>query len=181
MPRPQVSEFIRKRNFFPQECSFVHTYPVKTITENSTFKYALQSQNFWSRRFPVLEKRWLNGIWCHGDKIVSVRMPWPFCQANSWVKFSFEVKRASYYVRKRLINSDLKESKRLTIEQRPWPSVRGNVPRQKRKYSFPNKNCYLWKGSYVGVNTTFHDSVQFILSTSLTPSYIYFKSTSSNF
>lgn len=133
----------------------------------------------WKRRFWKNDDLTVSDV--SADKIFSLRMPWPFCQANSWVKFFFQVKHTSYYVRKRLINSGLKESKRLTIEQRPWPSVRGNVPRQKRKYSFPNKNCHLWKGSYVGVNTTFHVSVPFILSTSLTPSHIDFKSTSSNF
>ena len=36
-PRPHVSVFIWKRNFFVADTASVHTYPMKTVTENATF------------------------------------------------------------------------------------------------------------------------------------------------
>ena len=37
-PGPHVSVFIWKRNFFFTDTAFVHTYPMKTINENGTFR-----------------------------------------------------------------------------------------------------------------------------------------------
>ena len=47
-PRPDVSVFVWKRNFFLADWPSVHTYPVKTVTEN-----APQSGKFWKHRFRV--------------------------------------------------------------------------------------------------------------------------------
>jgi len=47
-PRPLVTVFVCKRNFFFVDWPSVHTYAVKTVTKN-----ALQSGNFWKLRFRV--------------------------------------------------------------------------------------------------------------------------------
>ena len=36
-PRPHVSVFVWKRNFFVADTASVYTYPMKTVTENATF------------------------------------------------------------------------------------------------------------------------------------------------
>ena len=45
-PCPHVSFFIWKRNFFFTDTASVHTYPMKTINENGTFRKRCPERNF---------------------------------------------------------------------------------------------------------------------------------------
>ena len=70
-PRPQVAVLIWKRGFFfPPVCPTIHTYPVKTVTENASFPNVSQSGDF-CKRHQTIVSVWTeeNGgfriRWCH--------------------------------------------------------------------------------------------------------------------
>ena len=68
-PRPNVSVFIWKHNFFFTDTASVHTYPMKTINENGTFRKRSPEWNFlktlFSRVRETDENRTLRKSWGH--------------------------------------------------------------------------------------------------------------------
>ena len=70
-PRPQVTVLIWKRGFFfPPVCPTIHTYPVKTVTENASFPNVSRSGDFWKRHQTIVfvwteENGGFRIRWCH--------------------------------------------------------------------------------------------------------------------
>ena len=77
-PRPKVAVLIWKRGFFfPPVCPTIHTYPVKTVTENASFPNVSQSGDFCKRHQTIVfvnrgKRRFPNKMMPY----IMQRMPW---------------------------------------------------------------------------------------------------------
>ena len=61
---------LKKRIFFSPVCPTIHTYPVKTVTENASFPDVSQSGDFWKRHQTIVfvwteENGGFRIRWCH--------------------------------------------------------------------------------------------------------------------
>ena len=65
-PRPHLSVFVWKRNIFFTDWLSVHTYPVKTVTENATFRKRSPEWTFLCFRVDgengTFRKRWRHSV-----------------------------------------------------------------------------------------------------------------------
>ena len=70
---PHVSIFIWKLNFFFTDTASVHTYPMKTINEDGTFRKRSQSGTFWKRCFTwTCEQTKRDWLFDNAEDILSV-------------------------------------------------------------------------------------------------------------